>query len=99
MFYLRNVGIGVSFHDLGISSWDILNETEKGIDQPKAVEREKEENNDCEKEKVEIPAIVDDLSLSYRTSNDHQINNLLGYIINHTFKYFVKEKNGKIIVV
>ena len=41
MFYSRNVGIGVSFHDIGISSQDILNETEKVIDHPKVVEREK----------------------------------------------------------
>ncbi|XP_050916570.1 uncharacterized protein LOC127131697 [Lathyrus oleraceus] len=48
----------------GISSQDILNETEKGIDQPKPVEREKEKDNVCKKEKVETPTAVDDLSLT-----------------------------------
>lgn len=27
--------------------------------------------------------------------NDHHINSLLGYIINHMFMYFDKEKNSK----
>lgn len=64
MFCLRNIGIGVYFHDIGISSQDIPKEIEKGIDQPKAVEHEKEEDNDCEMEKVEIPTVVDDLPLA-----------------------------------
>ena len=37
----KNVGIHVSFHDICISSQDILKETKKGIDQPKAVDHEK----------------------------------------------------------
>lgn len=63
------------------------------------MEHEKEEDNDCEKEKVKSPAVVDDLIFTLTISNDHQINNLLGYIINHTFKYFDTEKSGKIVIV
>lgn len=37
----------------------------------------KEEDNDCEKEKVESPIVVDDLPLAWRTSKDHPINNIL----------------------
>lgn len=62
------------------------------------VEQEKEENNNCEKGKVESTVVVDDILLTWRISNDHQINNPLGYIVNHTFKYFETKKSGKIIV-
>lgn len=32
--YPRNIGNGIYFHDVGVSSEDILKDIEKGIDQP-----------------------------------------------------------------
>lgn len=77
--YLKNVEKGVSFHDVGVSLQDTLKEPDQGIDQPKTVEHEKEDN-DYEKEKIESPTAVDILPLTWRTSKDHHIENILGYI-------------------
>lgn len=45
MFYLRNVGCVFLFHDAELSLEDILNDTVEGIDQPKMVKLEEEEDN------------------------------------------------------
>lgn len=65
--YPKKIGKGILFLDVGVSLQDILKEPEKGTNQPKAVEHEKEEDNDCEEEKVE-------------TSKYHLIDNILGDI-------------------
>lgn len=79
--YLKNVGKGVFFHDVDVSSQDILKEPEKGIDHPKVVEHEKEEDNDYEEEMVESLNAVDHLPLAWRTCKDHPIDNILEYIL------------------
>lgn len=71
---------GISFHDAVVSSKDILKDTKKGIDQPEAVKPEEEEDDDPEKEKDDSPTKVDDLPLSWRSSKDHLIDNIIGYI-------------------
>ena len=76
----KDVGKGVVFHDVGVSSQDILNGTEQGINQPKAVDNEKKEDDNDEKEKGEIPAAVEDLPFTCKTSKDHPIDNILGDI-------------------
>ena len=45
MLYLRMLGKGISFHDVGVSSRDILNDTEEGIVQPESVKHEEEKYN------------------------------------------------------
>ena len=45
MLYLRILGKGISFHDVGLSSRDILNDTEEGIDQPESMKHEEEKDN------------------------------------------------------
>lgn len=54
----------MSFHDIGVSLHDILNEADGGIDQPQMDENEKVEDDDHEEEKEESPAVVDNLPLS-----------------------------------
>lgn len=49
--YLRNVRKGIFFHDACVSSEDILKDTKKGIDQPKAVKPKEEEDDNSKKEK------------------------------------------------
>lgn len=70
--YPRNVRKCISFHDVGISSEDMLNYIKEGIDQPVAVKLEKEEVDDPEKEKEESLTKVD--------NKDYPIDNILGYI-------------------
>ena len=82
MSYPRILGKGVSFHDVGVSSRDILDDAEEGIDQPKSVKHEEEKDNYHEKDEDE----------SSIKMNDHQINDLLGFITSYTFGYFVKAK-------
>lgn len=77
------------FHDVGISSKYILKDIEQGIDPPKAMKLRDEQDDYHENDKNESPTITD----------DHQVNNHIGYITNHTFGYFVKVKSGKISVV
>lgn len=78
--YPRNVRKGISFHDAGVSSEEILKDAEEGIDQPEAVIPEKEDDNNYEKEKEDSPTKVDDLPLTWRNSKDHPIYNILGNI-------------------
>lgn len=78
--FVKHVGKGMSFYDIGVSSHDILNEIDKGIDQPQMDENEKVEDDDHEEEKEESPAEVDNLPLSWKTSKGHSIDNILGDI-------------------
>lgn len=71
-FYPRNVRKGISFHDAGVSSGDILKDTEKGIDQPEAVKlKEEEEDDNSKKEKDESPTKMDYFPWAQRSSKDH----------------------------
>lgn len=79
-FYPRNVKKGISLHDIGVSSKDILNDTEKEIDQPKAVKLDDEEDGNIEKEKDESSTKVNDLPLGWRSSKYHPMDNILGDI-------------------
>lgn len=76
--YLRKVRKCISFHDAGVSSEGILKDTEEGIDDPEAVEPEKEEYDKPVKEKEESPTEVDDLPFSWKTFKDHPLDNILG---------------------
>ena len=73
----KYVGKGMSFQDIGVSSPDILNEADEGIDQPQTDENEKVEDDDHEEENEENPVAVDNFPLSWRTSKDHPIDNIL----------------------
>ena len=70
----------MSFHDTSISSYDILNEADEGIDQPQTDENEKVEDDDHEEENEESPTAVDNLPCSQRITKDHLIDNILRYI-------------------
>lgn len=78
--FSKNIGKGISFNDVAVSSQDILKEPDDGIDQPKVVENERVEDDDCEEEKVESQVVVDDIPLTWRTSKDYPIDNILGDI-------------------
>ena len=86
MLHLRILKKCISFHDVGVSSRDRLNDVEEGIDQPESVKHEEEKYNYHEKDNDE----------SSIKMNDHQMNDLLGFITRYTFGYFVKVKSGNI---
>ncbi|XP_050876013.1 uncharacterized protein LOC127079673 [Lathyrus oleraceus] len=80
--YLRNIKKDISFHDAGVSSEDILKDTEKGIDQPEAMKLEEEEDDNPEKDKDESRTKVDDLPL-------------LGKLEEHEQEFIFLEKHKK----
>ena len=56
--FQKNVGKGMSFHDIGVSLHDILNEVGEGIDQLQT-KSEKVEDDDHKEEKKESLVAVD----------------------------------------
>lgn len=72
--YPRKSEKGISFHDVGVSSEDILKETEEGFGHPNVVKPEEEENDEPVKEKEESPNEVDNLPFleDYRRPSNQQ---------------------------